>query len=135
MSYVEEWRSIPGYEGSYAVSSEGIVLSLERRCDFVGGTRRVRKRVLKVTRRPKVGKPQSCIVKLSRPDQKGEYFTIAKLLLLAFVGPPSNGQVAHYKDGDCTNGVLANVEWSDYSEIAIQSGYKRPVKRRRVSHD
>lgn len=117
----ERWLPVPGFEGHYAVSDRGRVLSLERRCDCGGKTRRVRQRLLKVTWQKKRGRVCAGIVKLSRPDEAGEYFTVARLVLLVFVGPPLPGQVAHYKDGDCTNGALSNLEWSNYAVVSRQS--------------
>ena len=126
----ETWRDVPGFEGFYAVSDAGRVLSLERRCECGSRTRRVRQRLLKITKQKQRGKLTACIVKLSRPEQHGEYFTVARLVLLAFVGLPKDGQVAHYKDGDCTNAKLSNVEWSNYSAICVQAGGKPPGNKK-----
>ena len=127
----EEWRPVPGFESSYAVSDAGRVLSLERRCDSGGKTRRVRQRLLRPTLQMQRGKPSAFIVKLSRPNESSQYCTVARLVLMAFVGPPEDGQVAHYKDGDCKNGSLPNVEWSNFSAICIQAGCKPPGRNRR----
>lgn len=126
----EAWRPVPGFEDCYAVSDAGRVLSLERRCAHPYGTRRVRQRLRKVTLQMQRGKPSACIVKLSRPGANGEYHTVAKLVLLAFVGQPIGDQVAHHKDGDVTNAALSNVVWSTFSAIAAASGYKPPLRGR-----
>jgi hypothetical protein len=130
----EEWKAVVGFEGFYCVSSAGRILSLERTCETYQGKRRVRQRVLKSTGRIQAGRKLPRIVKLSRPsDEKSEYSTAARLVLTAFVRPPKDGEVAHYKNGDVNDASLENVEWSTYSTIAVQKGYSPPHKTRYAS--
>lgn len=108
----EEWRDILGYEGFYQASSDGLVLSLERRCAMRDGqTRRVPQRLLSPTRGARV-------VKLSHPEIGRVDMTTAHAVLLAFVGAPQEGQVAHYKNGDCADARKENVEWSTFANIS-----------------
>ena len=128
----EEWRPIPGFEGIYSASNLGRVLSHGRRCDAPQGTRRVKERVLRVTRHFRRKKLVCCTVALRLPnDPKVNSYTTAKLVLLAFVGAPKDWQVAHYVNGDCADARLENVEWSSFSVIAKDSEYAPPVRRRR----
>jgi len=130
MNSTEQWKDVPGYEGSYQVSDCGRVLSLERRCDVNGGTRRVRQRLLKQTVRFKSGVAENCIVKLSNGSEKPEYSSVGRLVLRAFVREPIGDEVAHFLDGDPQNSALLNLMWSTYSSIAVARGYKPPRKRK-----
>lgn len=122
----EQWKDVPGFEGVYRVSDAGRVLSLERRCDCGGKTRRVRQRLLKqkITKRGAV--VEACTVKLSRERGKPEHSGVGRLVLRAFVREPTNEEVAHYLDGDASNARLDNLAWSTPSAIAVARGYKPP---------
>lgn len=122
----EQWKDVPGFEGVYRVSDRGRVLSLERRCDCGGKTRRVRQRLLKqkVTKRGAV--VEACTVKLSRERGKPEHSGVGRLVLRAFVREPIGDEVAHYLDGDASNATLSNLVWSTPSAIAVARGYKPP---------
>lgn len=130
----EEWKPIPGFEGAYSVSSFGRVLSHERRCDTAQGTRRVRQRLLKIQKHSRKGKVARCLVSL-RPAKQPEpiVFTTARLVLLAFVGEPEQGQVAHYIDGDCTNSRLENLTWTWTTDIAKKLNYTPPLRTKRAA--
>lgn len=120
----EEWRDIPGFEGAYQVSSLGRVRGLDR--DIVsrnGVVRHWRGNVL----RPKWdGRYESVSL--------GERCTrrIHALVLLAFVGPPSEGQEARHIDGDSTNNRLENLAWGTHTEnIADQRRHGTAVRGER----
>lgn len=124
----EEWRDIPGFEGHYKVSNMGNVLSVERTC-IARHERRVRQRLLKKSKVLRGGKLQGLRVKLSLPDGKHLHASIARLMLVAFVGDESD-KVAHYKDGNPENLTIENLEWSTFREIAIAApngGYAPPA--------
>ena len=124
---IEEWRDIQGFEGSYAVSSAGNVLSLARECHhWRGGVRLVRQRLLKPNLQKKKGKAVSSTVNL-RHEGKRLAVSVGRLVLLAFIGePPHETSVAHFKDGNAANALPNNVEWSTFSEIGIEVGYQPP---------
>lgn len=102
----ETWRPVPGYEGLYEVSDLGRVKSLERTCFNGLVNRLVRERILRPTQ-------QACqTVGLCR-DGLHETWTIAQLVLTAFVRPARLGEVAVHKDTDKWHHALSNLEWVD----------------------
>lgn len=125
----EVWRDVPGFEGSYQVSNYGRVLSVERTCSNGRWTRRVRQRIMKQNISMSKGKPESCCVKLSRPEGRHEYATVGRLVLSAFVRPAKPGEIAHFLDGDPTNARVENMEWSTYSAVAVAAGYRPPGRK------
>lgn len=52
--------------------------------------------------------------------------SVARLMLMAFVGMPEDGQVAHFKDGDPSNMHIDNLEWATRQSIAAEIA---PTKR------
>jgi hypothetical protein len=101
-----KWSVIPGYEGLYEVSDEGVVRSLPRveRC----GTN-TRKREGRVLRQftDKDGYPQ---VRLSR-DGKAKTTRVSRIVLEAFVGPGHGVEAAH-KNHCVQDNRLSNLEWA-----------------------
>ena len=95
------WKSIPGYEGSYEVSSLGEVRSLTRRVRINGGTRETKGVLL----RHKIIKGGYHCVALCR-DSRRITRTVHSLVMEAFVGPrPSGYQVAHEDDCGAHNSL------------------------------
>lgn len=99
----EEWRPVVGYEGSYEVSTGGLVRSVDR-LNPLG--QRVRSRVLKLRRLPN-GRPR---VSLSRDGRSVDAYTY-RLVLEAFVGPCPVGMEALHWDDDVNNNTLGNLRW------------------------
>lgn len=103
------WTDIPGYEGLYVVSADGQVASLPRSTPtgVLGG------KVL----RPLVGSNGYHRVSLSSCGVAKRYL-IHRVVLLAFVGPPTAKQEARHLDGNRERNVLSNLEWGTRSENA-----------------
>ena len=113
----EHWLPIPGYEGRFEVSDAGRVKSLDRvvRCGY-GKTRTVRGRILQ----PIVLEDGRLGVNL--PGNPRRRFRVHRLVLMAFVGPPSCGEEAcHYPDPNPTNNNLSNLRWDTRRENALDS--------------
>lgn len=119
----EQWRPVPGFDGIYEVSDHGRVKSLERTCSHVGGQRRVRERILKPLRQATCanGKLQVGTVGLYRDEGKARRHSVSKLVLLAFVGEPPLGHVAHVKNGNPSDLRLSNLEWATPTEVVAQT--------------
>lgn len=102
----EEWRPVPGYEGSYEVSNLGRVKSLAR---LGKNGQSIRERLLK----PQPGTPRPYpYVTLGHSDKR----RIHRLVLEAFVGPcPPGTEVLHAND-DPTDNRLENLRWDLRSE-------------------
>lgn len=121
---VEEWRSVPGYEGQYEVSSLGRVRSLDRPVRIRGGSYRVSKgRVLTPLRH--TGGYDA--VHLGRKNQR----LVHELVALAFIGDRPPGAVTRHLDGDPTNNRVDNLAWGTQSEnMRDVARYDRPISGR-----
>jgi hypothetical protein len=118
----ENWKPIPGYEGSYEVSDLGRVRSLARRVRLVAHgiemTRSVPPRIL----RP--GK-QSASGHLSVALGKGNSQSVHVLVLLAFVGSAPEGCECLHIDGNATNNTLENLRWGTRRDNLIDIFYHK----------
>lgn len=56
------------------------------------------------------------VVNLILNDGTSKTFTVARLILEAFVGPCPEGLEACHYDGDCTNNALKNLRWDTHIE-------------------
>ena len=92
----EYWKDVPGYEGSYQVSSLGRVKS--------------KYKILKPYRE-KSGYLQVTI----SLNGKTKKVRIHRLVLLAFKGRPGSGMEACHNDGDKANNKLSNLRWDTHS--------------------
>lgn len=103
----EHWKAVPGFETKYMVSDLGQV------CYMDNGKP---KRLLK-TRPTTTSK--YLFVKLGNP-RKGnrKTFSVHGLVMLAFVGPPSDGLQINHKDCNRYNNTLLNLEY-------VTSAYNR----------
>lgn len=94
---MEQWRSIPGYEGIYQVSSEGRVKNAYGH-------------VLK----PETAKNGYKRVTLF--DKKK--FQVHRLVALAFIPNPDNKEVVNHRNGVKADNRVENLEWVTWSENA-----------------
>lgn len=108
MTEIEEWRSLPGYEGVYKVSNLGRVKSLAR-VDNRG--HRVRERIL--SQWPHPSGHISVKLSLNGCHRLGK---VHRLVLMSFVGPPPEGHEALHGDGNPANNRLENLSWGTRSE-------------------
>ena len=103
---MEEWKSIPGYEGLYEVSNLGRVRSVER-CDRFN--RKIVSKILKpnyVSGYLRVGMYKNKTFK---------YYLIHRLVAQAFLPNPDNLPEVNHKDEDKSNNKVNNLEWCDRS--------------------
>lgn len=106
---MEEWKAIPGYEGHYEASSYGRIRSLERKCLTKDGfVRTAKARILKSFRRTD-GYPAVNFTFNGRKQ-----WSIAHLVLMAFVGPCSKGMESCHNDGDLWNNRICNLRWDTH---------------------
>jgi hypothetical protein len=105
----EVWKKIPGYPWYYEVSNKGRMRSLER----------IDKRGWK--RRTKILKISDAQITLN-----GKWCSLARLILLAFVGPPPKGcYLARHLNDDRENNNLENLAWGtdqDNHDDAVKNG-------------
>ena len=114
---MEEWRSIPGYEGLYEVSSYGRVKSLERYKSNNGGIQLIKERILK----PNNTKKGYLTVQI-----RNKKFKVHRLVALTFIPNPENLPQVNHKDEDKTNNNVDNLEWCD---AKYNSNYGTSIER------
>lgn len=109
----EEWRSVVGYEGSYEVSSIGRVRSLDRTINGPKGRRLIRGRLMvqRITHR---GYLRVC---LAKNGESSDHF-VHRLVAYAFIGVPDGDLYINHIDGNKTNNVVGNLEWTTMAENA-----------------
>ena len=97
MDSKEQWQPIPGYEGIYAVSSWGRILSRAR------------------SRPPHILKPiyqrDGYLTVILYKDHHPATSRIHRLVLQAFAGPRPHGYVSNHIDGLKSNNRLSNLEY------------------------
>lgn len=103
----EEWRDIPGYEGSYQASSRGRIRSLGRYVMNGKNSEMLRKGgIIKHV----IYKKGYVRVKLSRNSEVITYL-VHRLVLTVFDRPPKEGEDCNHKDGNKQNNFIGNLEW------------------------
>lgn len=103
MKCMEEWRPVEEFKGRYEVSNLGRVRSIERYIN----TRTYPAQIMK----PYIGNKNSLFVRL-RDGKKQCRRSVAKLVLLAFIGPPPSGsKQARHIDSNPHNNALSNLKW------------------------
>lgn len=113
----ENWRPIPGWEGSYSVSDIGRIRSESRIVSYSNGkTQPVKERILKLV-----------------PDRKGYlrsqlfqenigYTRYAhQMVLAAFVGPQADGLVSRHLNGNKLDNRLTNLRYGTDSENKLDT--------------
>lgn len=97
------WKDIPGYEGIYSASTDGLILRT-----YSDG----RKRILKPFLRLRGGDPRNrmaLFVCLRRQDGMRVDFPVISLVGRTWQGPPPEGMLAVPLDGNIWNTAAANV--------------------------
>lgn len=111
---MEEWKSIPGYEGLYEASTHGRIRSLPRIIKTGSGGQHLRDgAVLHRT----VGGSGYATIGLSK-DGKVHTTTIHKIVMLTFMGPKPKNHVICHGDGDRWNNRLGNLRYATNEENA-----------------
>jgi len=103
----ERWLPVPGYEGSYEVSSLGRVRSLDR----ISASGRPCKGIVLSQMEAHGGYRQ---VNLHRAGQTTHL--VHRLVMLAFVGPAPEGMEVRHRNGDPADSTLANLAWGTHLE-------------------
>jgi len=110
---IEEWREIPGYEGRYEVSSHGRVRSMPFWTNNRWGPMLRGEKL----RAQKPNERGYMTVDLSNGAGTVEKARVHRLVLLAFVGPPSeDAPHALHKDDDRANNHVSNLYWGNQAE-------------------
>lgn len=120
---MEEWRSIPGYEGLYEVSSYGRVRSLDRYVKYSNGIMHLHKGRILSTGKDKDGYFIVCLYK----NKTHKFYHIHRLVALTFIPNSDNFPCVNHKDEDKTNNRLDNLEWCNHK---YNMNYNDVLKRR-----
>lgn len=107
----EQWRPIPGYEGSYEASDHGRVRSIDRVVEKVIRGKRVLNKC-----KGRVLKPLRSGHHYAHVCLSGEARYIHDLVLRAFRGPRPAEMECRHLDGDSLNNRLDNLAWGTISE-------------------
>lgn len=113
---METWKTIPGYEGRYEVSSLGRVRS------YAKGEPRLLSVVM-------CGKYPA--VPLSK-DGKAKVMYLHTLVMLAFVGPRPEGKEIRHRDGNKMNPHRRNLSYGTKAENMIDR-FRHSLSTRKVS--
>lgn len=117
----EEWRSVPGYEGLYEVSSLGRVRSLDRTITRRDGRSSRRRGVIL---RKGVTKAGYELVVLTR-DGVAKSSNVHVIVASAFLKNPENYPLVRHLDDIGTHNEVGNLAWGTYSQNrkdAVSSG-------------
>lgn len=113
----EIWKDIPGYEGYYQVSNQGVVKALERTYkQFNGLTGNYNYRVypekIMFVEEDKDGYLKTRLSK----DGKQKKFFVHRLVAMTFIPNQENKPEVNHKDGIKKNNGSENLEWVTTSE-------------------
>lgn len=108
MKQEELWKDIKGHEGTYQVSSEGRVRSLDR---VIKG-RSMPGKLLKL-QESNNGYLRAF---LCVGNRKNKPFSVHRLVAKSFIDNSFNKPVVNHIDGDKQNNSISNLEWSTLSE-------------------
>lgn len=110
-----KWKDIPSWEGSYQVSSDGRVRSVERvvvqRSRWGTQRRRFRGKELKAQK----SSNGYVFVVLSRPGYRQKQALVHRLVALTFLGEPPNGHEVCHINGVRHDNRLSNLRWGTRS--------------------
>jgi hypothetical protein len=107
----EQWKEVPGWEGFYAVSDRGHVMSLARRVPGRPGVFMNRRERIQGQQ---INRDGYAVVSFSRHNKKTEY-RVQRLVLLAFVGPCPEGMEACHNNGNRSDNRVENLRWDTRS--------------------
>lgn len=103
----EEWRPVPGYEGSYQVSNLGRVRSLDRVVKSKQGWKKFVKGVTMKQSIHHYGYPVVSLLKESHSKQYAVHILVAR----AFIPNPKGLPCVNHKDENKRNNNINNLEW------------------------
>lgn len=115
---MDTWKDIPGYEGLYEITSNGIVRSKSRRKYNGKGFYTLPGRVLSVYYKSNHGYP---VVQLSDIEGNKNRFTLHRLVALAHIPNPNNLPVVLHKDDNKLNCSVNNLSWGTQRQNLIDA--------------
>ena len=113
MGMIEDWKDIAGWEGLYAVSSNGRIKSYDRLVTELNGKTRTHKGRLVTLK--KSGRYHGVSLFLHGVGQR---YYAHRLVAEAFIPNPDGRPEVNHKDGNKFNNCVSNLEWATRSENA-----------------
>jgi hypothetical protein len=110
---IEDWKDIAGWEGLYAVSSNGRIKSYDRLVTELNGKTRTHKGRLVTLK--KTGRYHGVSLFLHGVGQR---YYAHRLVAEAFIPNPDGRPEVNHKDGNKFNNCVLNLEWATRSENA-----------------
>ena len=107
----ETWKEIPSWEGYYAASNLGRIVSLGR---HVNGRYSIIFRKPKIMTQTRIKQTGYLCVILSRNNDRGKIYLVHRLIALAFIPNPLNYTCVDHIDTDRTNNNVSNLRWCTY---------------------
>ena len=106
---MELWRPVKGYEGFYEVSNLGRVRSVDR---FVRNSHNGDYTVFKksIIKKPTLDDGGYETITLNK-EGRWETRLVHRLVAIAFLGDPEEGQEVNHKDENKRNNQVSNLEW------------------------
>lgn len=119
----EQWKTVPGYEGRYMISSYGRLYSVPRwirqKARWGGFYARWWKGGLCVLRPDSGGYPCAYFGRLPGPLPNG--IQIHRVVALVFIGPNPNGLDVRHKDDDVKNNKADNLEYGTRTQNILDA--------------
>ena len=115
----EEWKDIKNFEGYYQVSNLGRIRSLDRYviANKHGGKKLLKSRIMKTTKvKGRDGDNSHYLCVNLRKEGKNKVCMVHRLVAEAFIPNPDNLPVPNHIDGNKSNNIVTNLEWTTYSE-------------------
>jgi len=118
---MEDWRDIPGYEGSYQVSNLGRVKSLAKQIKNSGSYSGLINKAERILSPNLVGGYFQARLSIDGVEND---FKVHRLVAIVFIPNNDNKQQVNHIDGNRTNNIISNLEWIDNREN-ISHGHQR----------
>lgn len=100
---VEVWKDVPGYDGKYQATTEGVCR---------GRYRSGRIRILKpYYRKVRGGRKKRLVVKLIDNEGKGKEVPLIQLMAKTFLGPVPDGHIPYHKNGCEADNYIQNIAY------------------------
>jgi hypothetical protein len=110
---IEDWKDIAGWEGLYAVSSNGRIKSYDRLVTELNGKTRTHKGRLVTLKKTGCYHGVSLFL-----HGVGQRYYAHRLVAEAFIPNPDGRPEVNHKDGNKFNNCVLNLEWATRSENA-----------------